>query len=72
MTLYTTGEIVRKQISESGNVTAYRPQLDWILIFERNGWSEMLVARKKYWQPYLDGTSPLESASRDLVRNVAQ
>jgi hypothetical protein len=72
MTLYTTGEIVRKQIGGSGNVTAYRPELARTRMFERNGWSEVLVALKKYWQPYLNGTTPLERALRDLVRNVAQ
>ena len=71
ITLYTTGEIVKRELGRQGG-PAYRPDASRKEMFKRNGWEEMLTDLEKYWQPYLDGKVPFQTALHELVRNAAR
>jgi hypothetical protein len=70
VTLYTTWQIAKRVSGHSG-AQAYGPDAVNAAMFEKNGWSKLLAALRKDWQPYLDGHVSFEAALRNLIRDTA-
>jgi len=70
MTLYTTSEIVKREMGKQGDPT-YRPDAARVEMFKKSGWEEILFDMEKFWRPYLEGKTSLQSALHDLIQSVA-
>jgi hypothetical protein len=71
VTLYTTWKIVKRELGKEG-APAYRPDVDTVRMFERNGWRTILAILEKDWQPRLDGNAAFPDALGDLVQHAAR
>ncbi|MDD5541591.1 MAG: hypothetical protein PHX83_00275 [Acidobacteriia bacterium] len=60
---YTTGEVVRQRLK------AYVPYAEKNGLWTR-AWPMYYELLKKDWQPYLDGSTTMEAAVRNLIRDV--
>ncbi len=70
VTLYTTGEITGRALSNDGR-PAGSLDSDRATMFDRNGWQKILTALERDWQPYLDHKVPFGAALQNLVRDTA-
>jgi hypothetical protein len=70
ITLYTTGEIVKRELRRQAD-PAYRPDVDRIAMFKRNGWERILIDLEKYWKPYLNRQISVRRALRGVIRDLA-
>jgi hypothetical protein len=66
---YTTGEVVRRALEESG-AAGYRPMLYGI--FDRGDWSEYRSALETTWAAYVSGERPLSEAASTLIGAIAR
>ncbi len=63
---YTTGEIVRRRLAETG-LKDYQPYADAHGLFTRGAWQTYRPVIAREWQPYLDGKVDFETAVTRLV-----
>ncbi len=65
MIMFTSGAVARQELAKSGNgeYVSYAVRYNQLTPVERS-------AFERDWQPYLEGTLPLEQALHDLVRDA--
>lgn len=63
MTLYTTGELVRREMGRSRSDPAYPPNSAFSRMFAEGTWHSIFTDLQTYWLPYLDGKGTLKRCS---------
>lgn len=72
---YTTGELVRRVLASaaeqdgSAALAGYMPYANRNGLYNR-GWSNYQVVLERYWQPYLDGQIPFDTAVSRMIASL--
>jgi hypothetical protein len=72
---YTTGELVRRVLATapaqdgSSALTGYTPYANRNGLYDR-GWSNYQVVLERYWQAYLDGQIPFDTAISRMIASL--
>jgi hypothetical protein len=66
---YTVGEIVRQELAKRGT-QGYVPYAIKYGLWERGHWPKYLAILKADWQPYLEGKSGFDMATKSLVKDL--
>lgn len=70
MTLYTTGELVRRELGRTRSDPTYAPNSAFFQMFAEGDWHSVFTDLQTYWLPYLDGTGTLHEALAAVINNA--
>ncbi|MGH9431697.1 MAG: hypothetical protein ACRD3T_09155 [Terriglobia bacterium] len=70
MIFFTAGEFARRDLASVG-VTHYQPYAMKNGLYPRAGWTRYESALELYWMPHLDGKTPLDVATIEVIDALA-
>lgn len=70
ITLYTTGELVGREIGRSRSDRTYAPNSAFSRMFVERTWHSIFTDLQTYWLPYLDGKGALNDALAAVINNA--
>ena len=70
VTLYTTGELVRRELGRSRDDATYAPNAAFPSMFATGSWPAIFADLQAHWLPYLNGEGNRNEALTAVVRNA--
>jgi len=70
VTLYTTYQLVRREMGRASDDPSYAPNRALAGMFKQGVWPAIFVDLQTYWLPYLNGQGDLDEALAAVVRNA--
>lgn len=70
MTLYSTGELVRRELGRSRSDPTYTPNTAFFRMFAEGTWHSVFADLQTYWLPYLNAKVSLNEALAAVIDNA--
>jgi hypothetical protein len=70
ITLYTTDELVRRELGRSRSDPSYAPNAAFFRMFAEGTWHAVFLDLETYWLPYLNGKGNLKEALAAVITNA--
>jgi hypothetical protein len=70
MTLYSTGELVRRELGRSESDPTYAPNTAFFRMFAEGTWHSVFADLQTYWLLYLNGKGSLNEALAAVINNA--
>ncbi len=70
ITLYTTGELVRRELGRRRDDPSYAPNAAFFSMYAKGAWRTIFNDLEAHWLPYLDGKGTLSEALAAVVSNA--